>query len=67
VDGSATSYVLPLMPVVAVALDAGLNGEPIGAEVVAAGLLVIAGVYVGALRESGAELPEQAPTASAAR
>ena len=64
---SATSYVLPLMPVVAVALDAGLNGEPIGAEVIAAGLLVIAGVYVGVLRGSRSEVPEAAPSASAAR
>ena len=63
---SATSYVLPLMPIVAVALDAGLNGESIGPEVVAAGLLVIAGVYVGVLRGSRAEVPE-APSASAAR
>jgi drug/metabolite transporter (DMT)-like permease len=64
---SAASYALPLMPVVAVGLDAGLNGEAIGPEVIAAGLLVIAGVYVGALRGSRAEAPEAAPSASAAR
>jgi drug/metabolite transporter (DMT)-like permease len=62
---SASSYVLPLMPIVAVALDAGLNGESIGAEVIAAGLLVIAGVYVGALRRAREPVP--APTPSAAR
>ena len=64
---SATSYVLPLMPVVAVALDAGLNGEAIGPEVIAAGLLVIVGVYVGALRGSRSKVPDTAPSASAAR
>jgi drug/metabolite transporter (DMT)-like permease len=53
------------MPIVAVALDAGLNGESIGAEVIAAGLLVIAGVYVGALRRAREPVP--APTPSAAR
>ena len=64
---SATSYVLPLMPIVAVALDAGLNGETVGLEVIAAGLLVIVGVYVGALRGSRDEVPQAAPSASAAR
>ena len=55
------------MPVVAVALDAALNGESIGPEVIAAGLLVIAGVYVGVLRRSRAEVPEAAASPSGAR
>jgi drug/metabolite transporter (DMT)-like permease len=63
---SATSYVLPLMPIVAVALDAGLNDEPIGPEVIAAGVLVIAGVYIGVLRGWRAPVPE-APSPSSAR
>jgi drug/metabolite transporter (DMT)-like permease len=55
------------MPVVALALDAALNGESIGPEVIAAGVLVIAGVYVGALRGSQPEVPEAAASPSAVR
>ena len=47
---SASTYAIPLMPVVAVALAAGLTGETVGPEEVVGGLLVIGGVYVGALR-----------------
>lgn len=47
---SATTYALPLMPVVAVALAAALTDEAIGIEEMIGGLLVIAGAYVGALR-----------------
>ena len=52
---SAATYALPLMPVVAVGLAAGLKGEAVGLEEVLGGLLVLAGVYVGAL------LPERGP------
>jgi drug/metabolite transporter (DMT)-like permease len=47
---SASTYALPLMPVVAVGLAAGLQDETVGLEEVLGGLLVLAGVYVGALR-----------------
>ena len=44
------SYQFVLIPVVTVALSAWLDDEPIRAGLVFGGLLVIAGVYVGALR-----------------
>ena len=47
---SATSYVGPLMPVVAVALAWPLAGETLGLEELVGGVLVIAGAYVGVLR-----------------
>jgi drug/metabolite transporter (DMT)-like permease len=55
---SAATYALPLMPVVAVAVAAVLRGDPIGAEEVVGGLLVIAGVYVGVLRRVRQKSPE---------
>jgi len=50
---SASVYALTLMPVVAVVLGAVLLGEAITAQTVAGGILVIVGVYVGALSGSG--------------
>jgi drug/metabolite transporter (DMT)-like permease len=47
---SRTSYEFVLIPVVTVVLSAWLDDEPIRAGLVLGGLLVIAGVYVGALR-----------------
>lgn len=49
---SATSYTLLLMPLVAVTAAAALVGEPITPALLAAGALVIAGVYVGAFAPS---------------
>jgi drug/metabolite transporter (DMT)-like permease len=46
---SASTYAIPLMPVVAVALAAVLTDEGVGWLEVAGGALVIAGAYVGAL------------------
>jgi len=57
---SATTYALPLMPVVAVALAAGLTGEAIELQEVIGGLLVIVAVYVGAV-SAGRSRPEVAP------
>lgn len=51
---SASTYAVPLMPVVAVALAAIFAGEVVGAEEALGGLLVIAGAYVGALRRERA-------------
>lgn len=56
---SATTYALPLMPVVAVALAAVLTDETIGLLEVVGGVLVIAGAYVGALRRAR---PAEAPS-----
>lgn len=61
---SASVYALTLMPVVAVALGALLADEPVTIELVVGGLIVLAGVYVGALsrpRAPAAQLPEAAP------
>ncbi len=49
---SATSYVMLLMPVVAVAVSAALTGEPVTGAFVVGGTLVLAGVYLGAFAPS---------------
>jgi drug/metabolite transporter (DMT)-like permease len=47
---SRAAYTFVLVPVVTVALSAWLDDEPISSGLVLGGLLVLAGVYVGALR-----------------
>lgn len=47
---SRASYVMVLIPFVAVVLSAWLDQEPITGSLVLGGLLILAGVYVGALR-----------------
>ena len=47
---SRTAYVFVLVPFVTVALSAWIDDEPVGAGLVFGGALVLAGVYVGALR-----------------
>jgi drug/metabolite transporter (DMT)-like permease len=47
---SRAAYTFVLVPVVAVGLSAWLDDEPIRGGLVLGGLLVLAGVYVGALR-----------------
>lgn len=47
---SRAAYTFVVIPIVTVALSAWLDNEPVGAELVIGGLLVLAGVYVGALR-----------------
>jgi len=49
---SRASFEFVLIPVVTVALSAWLDDEALTAELLAGGLLVLAGVYVGALRRS---------------
>lgn len=49
---SRTAYVMVLIPAVTVVLSAWLDEEPVTTGLVLGGLLVIAGVYVGALRHS---------------
>lgn len=51
---SASSYVFVLMPLVAVGLGALLADEPVTGGTVLGGVVVLAGVYVGALRRRGA-------------
>jgi drug/metabolite transporter (DMT)-like permease len=48
---SRFAYIFVLAPVVTVVLSAWLDDEPIGAELVLGGALVLGGVYVGALRD----------------
>jgi drug/metabolite transporter (DMT)-like permease len=47
---SRAAYAFVLIPVVTVALSAWLDDEPIRAGLIVGGILVLAGVYVGALR-----------------
>lgn len=63
---SASVYALTLMPVVTVGLGAMLLGEPVTAETVAGGALVVLGVYVGALSgtRSGRRAKASVPVAA---
>lgn len=49
-SASRAAYTFVLIPLVTVLLSAWIDDEPIGAGLVFGGLLVLAGVYVGALR-----------------
>ncbi|HET9241899.1 MAG TPA: DMT family transporter [Gaiella sp.] len=49
---SRAAYSFVLIPIVALVLSAWLDDEPVGAGLVVGGALVLAGVYVGALRRS---------------
>jgi len=49
-SASRAAYTFVLIPIVTVALSAWLDDEPIGTGLLLGGLLVLAGVYVGALR-----------------
>jgi drug/metabolite transporter (DMT)-like permease len=52
-SASRAAYTFVVIPLVTVALSAWLDDEPIGAGLVFGGLLVLAGVYIGALRPAG--------------
>jgi drug/metabolite transporter (DMT)-like permease len=47
---SRAAYVLVIVPFITVPLSTWLDNEPVGLELILGGLLVLAGVYVGALR-----------------
>jgi drug/metabolite transporter (DMT)-like permease len=49
-SASRAAYTFVFVPVVTVVLSWWLDDEPVGAGLVFGGLLVLAGVYVGALR-----------------
>lgn len=49
-QASRAAYTFVVIPVVTVALSAWLDDEPVGLSLVFGGVLVLAGVYVGALR-----------------
>jgi drug/metabolite transporter (DMT)-like permease len=59
---SRAAYTFVLIPVVTVLLSAWLDDEPIRAGLVLGGVLVLAGVYIGALRP--AEQPSAQPASS---
>jgi drug/metabolite transporter (DMT)-like permease len=50
-SASRTSYVMVLIPIVTVALSAWLDQEPITTGLLAGGVLIVVGVYIGALRQ----------------
>jgi drug/metabolite transporter (DMT)-like permease len=54
-SASRAAYEFVLIPVVTLALSAWLDDEPVGSGLVLGGLLVLAGVYVGALRRPSRE------------
>lgn len=49
-QASRASYVMVLVPMVTVALSAWLDQEPVNSGLIVGGLLIVLGVYVGALR-----------------
>ncbi|MCP9488073.1 MAG: EamA family transporter [Gaiellaceae bacterium MAG52_C11] len=53
-SASRAAYTFVLIPLVTVLLSAWIDDEPIGAELILGGPLVVAGVYVGALRPAAA-------------
>jgi len=53
---SRASYILVLIPVFTIAYSVWLLDEPVGWELIAGGALVLAGVYVGALRHTQTDL-----------
>jgi len=54
---SRAAYVMVVIPFITITLSAWLDHEALGIGLVAGGLLVLAGVYVGALRPARATLP----------
>jgi drug/metabolite transporter (DMT)-like permease len=63
---SRAAYLFVLIPFVTVALSAWLDDEPVDATLVLGGLLVLAGVYVGALRPQRLASPAPGATARGA-
>lgn len=57
-SASRTAYGFVLTPIVTVLLSAWLDEEPIGRELVLGGMLILAGVYVGALRRAREPAPK---------
>jgi drug/metabolite transporter (DMT)-like permease len=61
---SRAAYVFVLIPFVTVVLSAWPDDEPVGAGLAIGGLLVLVGVYVGALRPGRASAPAEQPPAT---
>ena len=56
-SASRAAYTFVLVPIVTVLLSAWIDDEPVGAALVFGGALVLAGVYVGALRATASPAP----------
>jgi drug/metabolite transporter (DMT)-like permease len=56
-SASRAAYTFVLIPLVTVLLSAWIDDEPIGAGLVLGGFLVLAGVYIGALRPAAGSAP----------
>lgn len=61
---SRTAYGFVIIPIVTVLLSAWLDDEPIGIELMLGGLLILVGVYIGALRRAREGVAEVAPAVS---
>jgi drug/metabolite transporter (DMT)-like permease len=61
---SRAAYAFVISPFVTVILSAWLDDEPIGPGLVVGGLLIVGGVYVGALRRPPKESPREAAARS---
>jgi drug/metabolite transporter (DMT)-like permease len=60
---SRAAYVMVLIPFVTVVLSAWLDDEPVGTGLVLGGILILTGVYIGALRPArGSPTPAEAAT-----
>jgi len=59
-SATRAAYTFVLIPLVTVLLSAWIDDEPVGAGLVFGGLLVLAGVYVGALRPAASAADEGA-------
>jgi drug/metabolite transporter (DMT)-like permease len=59
---SRTAYGFVLTPIVTVLLSAWLDDEPLGLGLILGGLLILVGVYVGALRPAGVPAKEATRT-----
>lgn len=60
-EASATSYMFVLFPVVTMVLEAWIVGEPITAQGLTGAVLVMVGVWLGALSRSARGVPTRAP------
>lgn len=59
---SRAAYLMVVIPFVTVLLSAWLDDEPVGGGLLLGGLLILTGVYVGALRPARASPPETGVT-----
>jgi drug/metabolite transporter (DMT)-like permease len=64
---SRAAYVMVLIPFVTVVLSAWLDQEPVTRGLVLGGLLVLVGVYIGALRQARAAATTAVPTTAGLR